>query len=499
MPDEPADAPDDATQHFPAPSQPQTGWVIGGRYRVTGRLGSGGMADVVRAHDESLDRDVAVKVFRTAAAADTAAGIERQRAELHALARLNHPNLITLYDGSLGEPGTGERAYLVMELVEGPNLGDRIDRGPLPSEPETRVVGAQIADAMAYVHAQGMVHRDIKPANILLGAGTGPDEVRARLSDFGIVRLLGAERLTQADSTLGTASYLAPEQARGSGVGPAADIYAFGLTLIEALTGIRSFDGPTPLEAVVARLDRDPEIPPNLPAPWPGLLRAMTARDPDARPTAQQVASALRAGTAGFAVPPPVAPASATAGTTVIPSVAPAAAAVAAAGVPPSRVSERLPVHEEPRRRNAGLVVGALLVLVLLALGAVILIATTGGDDGPGDTADPSTTTSQTSRSTRAPSSERTTSRESRTRTRSSSQSSTERSTSSSESRSNPQPPPQTESSSEQTSSSATENSSSSSSSSSASSASSASSSSSPQAAAPESSSSDPASTAPTQ
>ncbi len=269
------------------------GLLVGGRYRVVDRLGTGGMADVFRAHDELLARDVALKVFRAMPVTpDTAAGVERQRIELHALARLNHRNLITLFDGSITE-GEGP-AYLVMELIEGPTLCARIADSEM-TESAVRELGIQIADALAYVHGEGMVHRDVKPANILLGSEVTDDTVtmHARLSDFGIVRLLGSERLTSVDFTLGTASYLAPEQARGSDVGPTADVYSLGLVMIEALTGVRSFDG-APLEAAMARLARDPEIPTDLPPPWPALLASMCARDPAARPTAAQVSRILR-------------------------------------------------------------------------------------------------------------------------------------------------------------------------------------------------------------
>ncbi|HEX3334854.1 MAG TPA: serine/threonine-protein kinase, partial [Jatrophihabitans sp.] len=273
------------------------GWRIADRYRVVDRIGAGGMADVFCAHDELLARDVAVKVFRTRTNPDAAYGPERQRAELHALARLNHPNLITLYDGSIGDGDSP--AYLVMELVDGPTLAERIAFGAVP-EPEVREIGSGIAEALAYVHAAGMVHRDVKPANILLGTDRTTDSVtlRPRLSDFGIVRLLGSEAMTSGDLTLGTASYLAPEQARGSGVGPEADVYSLGLSLVESLTGVRAFDG-APMEAVVKRLTQDPEIPAELPAPWPGLLTAMTARDPEQRPSAAQVAQILRTGGTG--------------------------------------------------------------------------------------------------------------------------------------------------------------------------------------------------------
>ena len=193
--------------------------MLGGRYRVLDRLGSGGMAEVFSARDEVLDRLVAVKVFRAEHVSHgDAHGVERQQLEVAALARLNHPNLIALYDGSIGgrdDAGAGGHAYIVMELIDGPSLAARIAEGALP-EASVREIGIQLADGLAYVHAQGMVHRDVKPENILLGVDRSDDDstVRARLSDFGIVRLLGSERLTSADLTLGTASYLAPEQAR---------------------------------------------------------------------------------------------------------------------------------------------------------------------------------------------------------------------------------------------------------------------------------------------
>ena len=322
-----------ATESIPAPPPPQPGepgWLLGGRYRVIDRIGAGGMAEVFRAHDQLLARDVAVKVFRAHTDPDEATGgVQRQELELQTLARLSHPNLITLFDGSIGSDG--EPAFLVMELISGPSLAAQIAQSPL-TEPETREIAVQIAGALAYVHSQHMVHRDIKPANILLGADgtTGESTVRARLSDFGIVRLLGSEHLTSADFMVGTASYLAPEQARGAEVGPAADIYALGLVLIEALTGQRSYQGPA-LEAVLARLDRSPEIPAGLPQPWPQLLTAMTAMDPDQRPNAAEVARTLRDGVVN-----PVPSGNAVlAGDAVLAAGAPlaAAAGVAAAGM----------------------------------------------------------------------------------------------------------------------------------------------------------------------
>lgn len=332
------------------------------------------MAEVFRACDELLARDVAVKVFRALPAApDTASGVARQEIELRALARLNHPNLITLFDGSIGEGDA--RAYLVMELITGPTLAARIADGPLP-EPQAREVGIQIADALAYVHGLGMVHRDVKPANILLGTDTthGDMTVRARLSDFGIVRLLGSERMTSVEFTLGTASYLAPEQARGSDVGPAADVYSLGLVLIEALTGVRSYDGP-PLEAVLARLKHGPDVPDDLPPPWPTLLAAMTATDPTARPTATQVADALR-GT-GARLAPSLLPAAAVGGgEAATMGFAPLTAASAATAAAASPTATR-PVHPQAapsRRRGGGLILAAVVFVAIVVGGAFLLL-----------------------------------------------------------------------------------------------------------------------------
>jgi hypothetical protein len=357
-------------------------WTLAGRYRIQERLGTGGTADVFRAHDEHLDRDVAVKVFRTAPEGDALYGPARREAELQSLARLNHPNLIRLLDGAIG---AGEPAYLVLDLVCGPDLASRLHEGALP-ELEVRVIGRQIADALGYAHAQGMVHRDVKPANILLGADGPDDTVWARLSDFGTVRMIDSARLTAADLTLGTASYIAPEQARGADVGPAADIYSLGLILIEALTGERCFPGTTP-EALGARLEASPNIPDWLPDDLQALLHAMTAVDPAQRPSAEAVAESLYA-----SVPPAVAAAADAEDTTSMRAVV-AAPAWALAGGAEAAEGEELPppVVEapgsyEPRRRRSKLMfVLAAVAFAALLVGAVFLI-TGGSTPSEGDT-----------------------------------------------------------------------------------------------------------------
>ena len=265
------------------------------RYVLEGLLGSGGMADVHRATDSTLERSVAVKVLRDVAGDESAR--HRFVAEARTLAGLSHRNLVTVLDAGIGEDD--DRPFLVMELVEGRSLADALEDGPLTPE-DAAAVGAQVAAALAYAHGRGVVHRDVKPGNVLLG-GDG----RVKLADFGIARLLGdTARHTRTGTAIGTAAYLAPEQVRGEDVTGAADTYALGLVLLEALTGRRAFPG-SPTEAALARLQRDPEVPAGLPGGWAPLLTAMTAADPTDRVDVAEAADLLASG-----VPAPAAPGS---------------------------------------------------------------------------------------------------------------------------------------------------------------------------------------------
>ncbi|CAM5407036.1 non-specific serine/threonine protein kinase OS=Leifsonia shinshuensis OX=150026 GN=HNR13_000790 PE=4 SV=1 [Leifsonia shinshuensis] len=263
--------------------------VLLDRYELRARLGRGGMGTVYRAFDRQLERFVAVKVFAAGEAQEDA----RRRAEATALARVSHPNLVTLLDAHLSTEGDEGPSFLVLELVDGEDLRSRLDRGPVAPEEAAAIAGG-IAEALVVVHGAGMVHRDLKPANILLADPGVPGAMpHAKLADFGIAHLIGAERLTTAGTIIGTAGYLSPEQANVAEPGPPADIYALGLVALESLTGVTEYPG-TPLEAVTARLARDPRIPRSLPEDWRGLLGAMTARDPALRPTALEVAVMAR-------------------------------------------------------------------------------------------------------------------------------------------------------------------------------------------------------------
>ncbi|CAN5439690.1 serine/threonine-protein kinase [soil metagenome] len=268
------------------------GSLIGDRYRIEAVIGHGGMAAVYRARDELLGRVVALKVIAPTSA--DASAVRRARAEVELLASLNHHALVTLFDAGVDELDGNERTFLVMELVDGPTLGARIERGPLARTDVCRMA-VDLAEALHVVHASGIVHRDIKPGNVLLGSSPLPThEFTAKLADFGIAHLIDSTRLTAAGGLVGTAAYLSPEQARGLAPAPASDIYSLGLVLLESLTRTRAFPGAL-LESVGARLVSDPPIPGSVGAGWAALLSAMTARDPEARPSAVEVAVAARA------------------------------------------------------------------------------------------------------------------------------------------------------------------------------------------------------------
>jgi tRNA A-37 threonylcarbamoyl transferase component Bud32 len=256
--------------------------VLADRYTLDRVIGRGGMADVYQATDHLLEREVAVKVLRT----HTATELDRRRFETEArtLAQFDHPHLVSVLDAGIND----DVPYLVMDLVDGRSLAALCAGGPLP-ERQVAVVGAALAEVLAYVHAHGVVHRDLKPGNVLVGS----DGV-VRLADFGIARLLGDPGGQTATGTLvGTAAYLAPEQVRGDPIGPAADLYSLGLLLLEALSGERAYTG-TPTEAALARLHAPPPMPASLPQGWVRLLEAMTDRDPARRPSAVRVGRALR-------------------------------------------------------------------------------------------------------------------------------------------------------------------------------------------------------------
>ena len=267
------------------------GDLVGDRFRIESVVGVGGMATVYRCVDESLGRTVALKVFRSELA--DADDVRRQRDEVQLLASLNAPGLVTLFD-AVAEGGVGDhgRAFLVLEFVDGIDLRSKLLDGP-PEPAFIARIGSDVAGALSYIHRRGVVHRDVKPSNILLPHDhSTPGTPLAKLADFGIARLLDDARMTATGTVIGTATYLSPEQAQGATVGTASDVYSLGLVLLESLTGLRAFPGSA-IEAVLARLARDPEIPLTIGDSWRTLLTAMTARHPQDRPDAASVAATL--------------------------------------------------------------------------------------------------------------------------------------------------------------------------------------------------------------
>ena len=273
-----------------------------GPYKIVALLGAGGMGEVYRARDTKLNREVALKVLPEAFAKD-AARMARFQREAQVLASLNHPNIAAIYGL---EESDGVRA-LVMELVEGPTLAERITRGPIPLN-EALPIGRELAEALEYAHDKGIVHRDLKPANV-----KATSDGKVKVLDFGLAKALespassnsstsrrgrpegpgegpNSPTLTvvtsQAGVILGTAAYMSPEQARGKPVDKRADIWAFGCVLYEALTARRAFPGDNLTDILAAVIEREPDwtsLPQNTPDTMHVLLRRCLQKDPKRR------------------------------------------------------------------------------------------------------------------------------------------------------------------------------------------------------------------------
>ncbi|MGK3955225.1 protein kinase domain-containing protein [Arthrobacter sp. R4] len=271
--------------------RPTTGITLGGRFQLTTRIAIGGMGEVWKAKDQVLGRIVAIKVLKEEYTGDPGF-LQRFRAEARHTALLNHVGIANVFDYG-EEEGS---AYLVMELVPGQPLSSIIEHEQVLSPDRTLSMIAQTARALSVAHAQGLVHRDIKPGNLLIT----PDG-RVKVTDFGIARLADQVPLTQTGQVMGTAQYLAPEQATGQTATGASDIYSLGVIGYECLTGHRPFSGESQIAIALAQVnDAPPPLPDTLPKPVRALLMSMLAKDPKNRPAnaikLSEAAEAIRNG-----------------------------------------------------------------------------------------------------------------------------------------------------------------------------------------------------------
>lgn len=262
--------------------------MLGDRYRLDEFVASGGMGQVFRATDKTLNRTVAVKVLLPGLTSDAEFG-SRFRAEARIMASIGHKGVVGVYDYGESPEGT---MFLVMAFVEGRPLGERITREGGLSATETMDIVAQAADALHAAHSNGIIHRDVKPNNLLVG-----DNGAVTLVDFGVARSSNVTSVTKVNAVIGTALYMSPEQASGKPIAPSTDIYALGAVAYHCLTGGPPFTGNSPLEIAIKHLQDDP---PPLPAGLPGNVRALVERamqkDPaDRFSTAAALAAAARA------------------------------------------------------------------------------------------------------------------------------------------------------------------------------------------------------------
>ena len=255
--------------------RPISGMTLGGRYELTDRIAIGGMGEVWKARDTVLGRIIAIKILKEEYTGDPNF-LRRFRAEAQHTALLNHPGVANVFDYG-EEEGSG---YLVMELVPGDPLSAILDREKVLSPDRTLSIIAQTARALSAAHAQGLVHRDVKPGNLLIDAKN-----RVKVTDFGIARLADQVPLTATGQVMGTAQYLAPEQATGQQATGASDIYSLGIIGYECLAGHRPFTGESQIAIALAQVNDDPPLlPDSIPEPVRALIMSMLSKEPEDRP-----------------------------------------------------------------------------------------------------------------------------------------------------------------------------------------------------------------------
>ncbi|HEY7618694.1 MAG TPA: protein kinase [Solirubrobacteraceae bacterium] len=369
------------------------GEILAGRYELGDRLGVGGMSTVVGAFDDRLEREVAIKLLAEHLA-DDSQFVARFRREALAAARLVHPNIVQVFDFGLDE--ASHRHYIVMELIRGQSGAEILREERMLDIRDALSIVAQACRGLEYAHRNGVVHRDVKPGNLLRG-----EDGVVKLADFGIAKAISEESsITQVGSVLGTAAYLAPEQAAGEQAGPAADLYALGVVTYQFLSGRLPYEAQSLTELA---LKQQREVPPRLdelnPAVSPQLALAVDralALDPRQRPaTADELRHALVDGARGIGPDPSATRVAgpATTATSVLGAAPTSATSVARAPVQqrqpraprtPRPAPAPAPVAAPPRQQRRGKgrrVFGSFMVLLLLAAGGAAAVVATSTSD----------------------------------------------------------------------------------------------------------------------
>ena len=338
--------------------------LLAGRYEVGQLLGRGGMAEVRAAHDERLDREVAVKILRPELSADESVR-QRFEAEARTAARLSHPNVVNVFDAG----SDGDRVYMVMERLPGTTLENEMSDGPM-AVPRVIDVGQQVASALAVAHAAGIVHRDIKPGNVL----TCPDGT-VKVADFGIATVMGSASVTATGLVVGTPAYLSPERATGESATLRSDVYSVGALLYACLAGRRPFEADSAVALMMAMQSRSPtplsELRADVPVALAAVIEKAMARRPEDRfSDAAELTAALTALPASglTRATTVVGPAAGADATSVMAAVgASAAAGIGAASGPIGLRPAMAPPVEGPGWRRASIILVTLALLILVA------------------------------------------------------------------------------------------------------------------------------------